>query len=105
MYNKNWDFTWDENDLKTLEIKEEKKIIKSNNNIDNNYNINLFFSENGRRRITINCNVNDLVSFAIQKYISKSCISDYRSLYIYHSKQIDILATLLRKMELMIDQK
>lgn len=95
---KTWDFTCNENDLKSVETKEEKKIIKSNNNdndSDNNYNIIVYFSDNGRRKIGIDCNINDLASVAIQKYITKSgTLIDGPSLYIYLLQQIDMHATL-----------
>ena len=90
-YDETWDFTCNENDLKSVKPTEEKKIIKSNDN----YNINLGFSDNGREIKRIDCNINDLVSIAIQKYeLANGRSIKPSSLLIYRCKKIVESATL-----------
>ena len=96
-YNKNWDFIYNEKDLKSL--KQIKQIITNHKDNNINSNITLFFTDNPKYEITINCNINDFLRDITERIKYEFEIKVKDSLFIYNAKRLNI-DTSIRKSSL-----
>ena len=99
--NKDWNFFCNENELKSY-IDQNKKEI--NNNIssisdrnDDNI-INMYFSDNGKRRIEIDCRMNDITKDVIQRCLEIlgifKNVDENDMLFIYLCKKLNLNASI-----------
>ena len=86
----NWDFSFNENDLNSIEIKPNKNIIDKKD-YDGNQLITLKFEINGFIKSEINCKLNELIKDVINKILNLFGISEKNDvLVIYNAQKIKL---------------
>ena len=86
----NWDFSFNENDLNSIEIKPNQNIIDKKD-YDGNQLITLKFEINGFIKSEINCKLNELIKDVINKILNLFGISEKNDvLVIYNAQKIKL---------------
>ena len=89
-----WDFSYNENDLNSIEIK-PKENIKDKNDYDGNQIITLKFEINGFIKTEINCKLNELIKDVINKVLNLYGISEKNDILVIYNAQKVKLEVLL----------
>ena len=87
---KDWDFSCNENDLKSLAP--ITKPIRDIKNYDNLTSINVRFEDGSYNEYTsIECKLNELTKDVIQRYVNKRGLNNYNNLlFVWNGKRIDL---------------
>ena len=87
---KNWDFSCDENNLKS--VQHSTTPVKEFKNYDNSASINVTFDDESYNKYpSIKCTLNEITKDVIQRYMNKCGLNNYDNfLFIYNGKRLDL---------------
>lgn len=88
-YDKNWDFSLDQNELNQMNLDYQLISSKLNNNDENKY-INILFEINGFNKTDINCKNSEITKDVIKRLLSKLGIDKTNQIFLFEGKLLNL---------------